>query len=86
MEYVSRDSFARETLYKRRVYLDPLMRVNGEITYATSCAWCGSVRKTKKGKAYLYKYIVEPDAGRPVYIEKLFCCKSCMRDFSPFNY
>jgi hypothetical protein len=69
-QFVSRDPFAREELYKRRIYA------------ASGCAWCGSVKQTRDGKrSYLFRYCYEPDAGRPSEVSGDFCSISCMRAY-----
>lgn len=63
--HVSRDPFARETLYRDNV------PTHGE------CSWCGQVRRTPKGKPYLYQYSTVTDGGRTHVHRGLFCSKSC---------
>jgi hypothetical protein len=70
MKQVSHNPFARESMIRENVY----------VTVET-CAWCGNVRKTKTGKAYLYRYGIEPDdkPGRISYLRGLYCDAHCMR-------
>jgi len=42
---ISRDSFARASLYRKRVY-----------TIGETCTECGQVKKTKNGKNFLFQY------------------------------
>ena len=67
MAYISRDPFARTELHRQNVY----------VSADASCAWCGRVRATCKGRQYLYQYRTESDGGRVSPHGRLFCDKSC---------
>ena len=62
----NRDPFAREELHSERVY-EP----------GQPCDWCGQLRQTKSGRPWLYRFRVEPDAGRTFRDHKLFCSREC---------
>ena len=69
--FISCDPFAREELHRKNV----------DASHAT-CHFCGSVRFTKAGKPYLYRYYTERDGVYtslvgPQYHSGLFCSKSC---------
>ena len=66
MALVTRDPFAREELHRRQ-----------ESAGDRSCRWCGNVRHTRSGHAYLYRYRVETDGGRSFTDRELFCSKGC---------
>ncbi len=72
---ISRDPFARQELHRRSVSCgaQPLDKAWKGIT----CEWCGSIRATKRGTRYLYKYSTETDGGRKFDHRGLFCCKQC---------
>lgn len=63
---VSRDPYARETTYRKRVYVE----------HAT-CAWCGSQKQTPTGRPYLFEYSTESDGGRTSTDRRLFCGIGC---------
>ena len=65
MAYISRNSFARETLTRRNVYTNE------------TCSWCGNFRRNRAGKPYLYAYTTETDGGSKNQHHGFFCCKSC---------
>lgn len=74
---ISRDPFARSTLYRTRHYVT-----------ASTCAWCGQVKLTKSGARYLYAYDTESD-GRDSWagiktrtmLSRFFCSIGCMRSY-----
>ena len=70
MRALARDPFARTTLV--RALLPSL--ASGE-----TCAWCGSVRYSRGGTPYLYRYGTEADAIHPriQWHDGAFCSKSC---------
>ena len=70
MRQLARDPFARVTLM--RIVVRPL--ASGQ-----TCSWCGTVRTSRRGGTYLYRYGTEPDAVRP-RIDRhdgAFCSTSC---------
>lgn len=64
---VSRDPFARTELHRETVYAP-----------ASTCAWCGSARNSKK----LFRYRTESDGGRVFPHIGLFCSVGCFRSFA----
>jgi len=67
---IRRDSFARVELIRELEYLSS----------PHTCAWCGAVRHTGTGRAYLYRYAVQTDGGRVHADQRLFCglgCRTC---------
>lgn len=64
-QFVSRDPFARTTLYRLRVY------------GGRRCDWCGQAKRPPSGRPYLYQYSTESDGGRSHVHRGLFCDKSC---------
>lgn len=63
-----RDPFARHTRTRQTVTHD------GQV----DCGWCGRKgRQTRTGRFLLYRYGVEPDAGRPYVDAGQFCSVSC---------
>lgn len=69
MTYISRDPYARSELHRYNVYTNQ------------NCAWCGQVRKTPKGRTYIYRYVIENDSGHTVEDDHLFCSISCRRSY-----
>ena len=67
---VSRDPFAREELHSKRQYV---------YSDASTCRFCGDVRRTFRGKRFLMSYFIESDSGRRSDVRGLFCSVSCMR-------
>lgn len=65
---VSRDPFARTELHREREYF---------VAGKPSCSWCGGFRLTPSGRAYLFRYSTQHDAGRTAQHAGLFCSKSC---------
>lgn len=63
---INRDPFAREELHRMRLFVS-----------GTTCNWCGSVKRTRKGDAYLFVYETQTDGGRSHVHKGSFCCKSC---------
>ena len=80
---LSRGPFARETLHARRhtgcTVDTPEPGTFGARLYA--CDWCGTTKRTKRGRPYAYRFTVESDAGRTSEIPGTFCSVSCMRTF-----
>jgi len=70
MRPLARNPFARTTLV--RISVRPLAR-------GQTCSWCDTVRRTRRGRSYLYRYGTEPDAVRPRthWHDGAFCSKSC---------
>lgn len=62
---VSRDSFARTTLYRERLY-NPV----------STCTFCGQVALFR-GKRCLYQFVWQPDSGRVQPGSRLFCSRGC---------
>jgi hypothetical protein len=73
--YVVRNSYARHTVRSERI----------TITRAT-CDYCGSVRHTKIGRPYLYRFLVDDDSGSrqsgPIAGGRLFCSRSCAESYT----
>lgn len=61
-----RDPFARMELWVTRVY-DP----------TAVCKFCGDVKRTPKGRTFLYTFTIRHDAGRVNHYERPFCSKDC---------
>jgi hypothetical protein len=66
MPLVNRDPFARQELTRARVY-EP----------GVTCAWCGGINKTPKGRKFLFRYTVETDGGTRRQLNNLFCSNPC---------
>jgi hypothetical protein len=70
MRQVSRDPFARQTVYRRRVYA------------TKGCLWCGQSHKTpSQMRSYNFAYHVESDGGAKRDIAGEFCSIGCMRSY-----
>lgn len=69
---VKRDCFARHEIHRKRF--------NCSLS-DHACSWCGNVKKTKKGKKYLFEYWLETDGGRKNEIGGLFCSNDCYRAY-----
>lgn len=69
MNLVSRHSFARESILSERIYS------------SETCRECGSMRTTPKGRTWLYRFIVDPDAGYKAPIRGLFCSRICCETY-----
>ena len=65
MRQISRDPFARKTLYRRT------MKVSDSIT----CAWCGSTRQAHT--LYQYGTLADGITTRTEWEKPMFCSKSC---------
>lgn len=63
--FVLRDSFARFTITKERLY-HPV----------STCAWCGQVALFR-GRRCLYQFVIEYDGGRDSPGSRLFCSYGC---------
>lgn len=72
--HVERDSFARETLTKRRTYYG----------IAGGCKWCGGLRTSRhaKPRPYLFQFRTESDGGRNTELTGLFCSRSCLKAYN----
>lgn len=68
--YISRDPFARHTITRVTVKYP-----------VGSCGWCGSIRRTKTGVPFLYRYNVVHDSGRTDTGAGLFCSIDCHRTY-----
>jgi hypothetical protein len=70
MRQLARDPFARTTLVRVLVHLP----ASGQ-----TCSWCGSVRTSRRGRTFLYRYGTAPDAVRPRihWHDGAFCSKPC---------
>ena len=68
---IDRDPFARQTMFRETVFT------------RETCAFCGNVKRTPKGRTYLYRYYVENDGirTRPEPVKGLFCGIDCMRSY-----
>ena len=79
---VTRDPFARQELHAERVSLPTDHQTD-------TCKWCGTVRTTKRGGLWLYRFFVEDDQGRldahgamrQGEIRGLFCSRDCMESY-----
>jgi hypothetical protein len=71
MRQLSRDPFARTTLFKEIVET------------SDSCSWCGSQRKDGK----LFRYYTETDGIRTRSVQNhgSFCCKSCHDSYHTYT-
>jgi hypothetical protein len=67
--FVRRDRFAREELWKDRLY-HPM----------STCQRCGSVALFR-GRRCLYQFTRVPDAGRSLPGSRLFCSLPCYEGF-----
>lgn len=76
---LSRDPFARESLHARRVTAPS--GDMGHMDRLYCCDYCGTTKRTKRGRPYAYRFTVESDAGRTSEIPGTFCSVSCMRTF-----
>lgn len=75
MTQLSHDALARTELHRENVFVT---QADSFGNYAQDCAWCGSVRRTRTGKPFLYRYsTTRDDAGRASVHKGLFCSKSC---------
>lgn len=72
MRQISHDAFARRSIYRETVF-----------TLAKTCEFCGNVKRTPKGKAYLFKYYSEDEGIRTqkIPVKGLFCSISCARAY-----
>ena len=70
MRQLARDPFARTTLVRATMQ---------QLVGGQTCSWCGGLRHTRAGRAYLYRYGTEPDAihRRIAWHDGAFCSKSC---------
>ena len=77
---IRRDPFARASLMRERIYCS-----NGE-----TCAECGSVRRTLKARAYLWRYWWSADSAYeeqrmrmsiPACGVRAFCSVQCFETF-----
>lgn len=68
-QFVLRDSFARFTRYRSRLY-NPV----------STCSWCGGVALFR-GKRCLYQFSNVPDSGRGTVASRLFCSNSCYESY-----
>jgi hypothetical protein len=74
---ISRDPFARVTLFRETVPANP----------SGGCAWCSGLRfrNAIKGPAYLFRYYTEPDgSARRSYLAggRSFCSIECARAYN----
>jgi hypothetical protein len=69
----ARDPFARLERTRQTVIVETLQN--------KTCEWCGQGKTTKAGRPYLYRYGVEPDAGRSSCDARLFCSVQCRDEF-----
>jgi hypothetical protein len=74
----ARNPFARESRTRRRVWVAGAASV---ARIERGCGWCGQLRHTRRGRAYLYRYGVTPDAGRDFEDSRLFCSVACCDTF-----
>lgn len=73
---ISRDPFARESIYRTCNYI-----YNGTHQKIT-CDFCGCEGKRVKGNyTRLFVYSVVPDTGRVNYIKGNFCSVQCMKGY-----
>lgn len=79
MRAISRDVFARKTLYRKQVTITSADGITGYAGRLVSCDNCGHVRQTRKGHPYAYRYGIQQDGltTRVAWEEHTFCCKSC---------
>ena len=72
MRQISHDAFARQSIHRETVF-----------TVVKTCEWCGNVKRTPKGKPYLYKYYVEDDGirTRKIPLKGFFCSIGCARAY-----
>lgn len=70
MALVKRDPFARQELHRENEYDE-----------TQTCMFCGQQRKSKSGKAYLYRFYVETDSGHTYYDKAKFCSLSCRTSY-----
>ena len=83
MRQISRDPFARETVYRETVRLEPAFNFKRtEGVNPVSCAWCGQRKRSDR----LYRYYVERDGiytrREAIADGRLFCCVDCMRAYT----
>jgi hypothetical protein len=74
MKEIYHDGIARQSMYRETVFV-----------YSETCANCGSVKKTKNGDRYLYRYYLQNDdslSNKKLSITGLYCCIDCMRDYN----
>lgn len=73
---INHDAFARESLYRERVYFPALAHPPG-------CAWCGRTSCSPLAKnPYLFRYSVHTDGGATHPDKKLFCGIDCRRAYN----
>jgi len=70
MRTINHDPFARFDLVRKNIYVN-----------TRTCAFCGSVKTTPKGRKYLYQYYTEDGNYHKNTIMGLFCCKDCMQAY-----
>ncbi len=72
MALVSRDPFARTEIHAERDY---------DVHHGCGCMWCGGLRHTPKGRAFLMQYRLEHDGGRVEQLPGRFCSADCRRSY-----
>ena len=72
MRQISHDAFARRSIHRETVF-----------TVVKTCEFCGNVKRTPKGKPYLYKYWSEDDgiSTRKIPVKGFFCSIGCARAY-----
>lgn len=82
MRTISRDSFARVDFVRRQETSFSVDRTPDGNSFGerlNSCEWCGTVKYTKNGHPFLYRYGSNSDSvtNRTHFDDKRFCCLSC---------
>ena len=92
MLQTGRNPFARETIRREVIDVTCPHGPDGEhleASHCRTCAWCGRQasylphgKMIRRGR--LFRYVVDPDAGRSSYIAsgRLFCSIGCARNYT----
>jgi len=82
MRTVSRDPFARYDFVRKQLTGFSAVLPDSDGSFASrlhACDWCGTVRRTRKGYPFSYRYGVQPDSlsGHIHWDAGTFCSLSC---------